>query len=80
MIKKESKIEKAALTVAIKELTELQGLQKAAVRVSRYVFTSWQGCNADRCLDRGESAHGACSCADGVSEGRASIPRSPSEV
>jgi hypothetical protein len=34
VIEKESKIEKAALTVAIKELTELQGLQKAAVRVS----------------------------------------------
>ena len=38
VIKKESKIEKAALTVAIKELTELQSLQKAAVRVSKCVL------------------------------------------
>ena len=34
MIKKESKIEREALAVAIKELAELQAFQKAAVRVS----------------------------------------------
>jgi hypothetical protein len=80
VIKKESKIEKEALAVAIKELAELQRLQKAAVRVSQVQVQVTPRFVANTCLDRGKSAYRA-RCDHGCApKDRASVPCGPSKV